>query len=199
MKVLNRFFYSFEAKRKFSYLLKSEKPDIIYVLHYKGLISPSIFDVAKRHNIPIIQRISDFNRICANNVLFDYKRNQICEKCINNLKLNGIFGKCSNGSVINSIIKVFALYIEDIMRLSSKTDAYVVPSYFTIRKLVNAGSEIEKMNLIPTFFSGIDDYNSNDITNDNFILYYGRVDADKGIEFLIESFKSLNQQFNNNW
>ena len=80
------------------------------------------------------------------------------------------------------------------MHLSSKTDAYVVPSHFTINKLVDAGFEIEKMNLIPSFFSGDNDYKTNDITNENFILYYGRVDADKGIEFLIESFKNLDQQ-----
>jgi glycosyltransferase involved in cell wall biosynthesis len=193
-KVLTRFFYSLEAKHKFSYLIQIEKPDVIYVLHYKGLISPSIFDTAKKHNIPIIQRISDFNRICANNVLFDYKQNQICEKCITGTKLNGIIGRCSNGSLVNSIIKVFALYVEDMMHLSTKIDAYVVPSEFTISKLASAGIQIDKMNFIPTFFSGIENYKSNEITNDNFILYFGRVDADKGIEFLIETFKSLNLQ-----
>jgi len=194
LKTFSRFFYSFEAKKKFAELLKVESPDIIYVLHFKGLISPSIFDVAKKFNIPIVQRISDFGRICANNVLFDYKQNQICEKCITGTKLNGIIGKCSNGSLVNSIIKVFALYIEDIMGLSSKTDAYVVPSEFTINKLASARIQIDKMNFIPTFFTGNENYKSNDVTNENFILYFGRVDADKGIEFLIESFKSLNLQ-----
>ncbi len=193
-KVLMRFFYSIEAKNKFSHLIKTEKPDVIYVLHYKGMISPSIFDTAQKYNIPIIQRISDFSSICANNVLFNYKLNQICEKCINGSKLNGIFGKCSNGSLVNSIIKVFALYVEDMMRLSKKIDAYVVPSEFTITKLASAGVQKNKMNFIPTFFSGIENYKSNDITNENFILYFGRVDADKGIEFLIESFKNLNLQ-----
>jgi len=196
LKLLKRFFYSFEAKKRLLHLIKHTKPDIIYVLHYKGLISPSIFDVAKKMGIPIVNRISDFSRICANNVLFDYRKNEICEKCIHGLKLNGIINKCSNNSYANSIIKVFALYVEKLMKLDSKTSAYVIPSEFTIKKFIEAGFNENKIKYIPTFYQLVERAGDDVVEEDGSVLLFGRLDPDKGVEFAINNFIELKIKLN---
>ena len=50
----SRMFYSFEARRKLSKLIKDVQPDLIYVLHFQNKISASIFDAARKNKVPVV-------------------------------------------------------------------------------------------------------------------------------------------------
>ena len=104
LKVLGRMLYSFHAKAKFKKLLNDVKPDLIYVLYYQNKMSTSIIDAAYELKVPVVQRISDFGHICANNVFFIYQKNQVCERCLHGSKLNAIKYKCVGNSSLNSFI-----------------------------------------------------------------------------------------------
>ncbi|MBL1214495.1 MAG: glycosyltransferase family 4 protein [Ignavibacteriae bacterium] len=190
-KIISRYFYSFEAKKKLNALINKKHPDIIYILNYKALISPSIIDVAKKFNIPVVHRLSDFGKICANNVLYDYNKNEICEKCITGTKLNGIVNKCVNQSFANSMMRVFANYAEKLINVNKKVDAFVITSQFSLRKFKEGSMPIDKMHHIPTFFPENKLIISNEVSNKH-ALYFGRVDYDKGVHVAIEAFKNIN-------
>lgn len=187
VKVLGRLFYSFEAKKKIFKLLDSEKPDILYVLNYQNKISCSIIDAAYKRNIPIVQRISDFGKICSTNILYHYEKKIICEKCVEGSKINAIINKCVQNSYLNSIIKVVSFYIESILKIDRKISAYVIPSVFTITKFVAAGFSKEKIYHIPTYYNSNITNNIENIEYEDFLLYVGRVDPDKGIYTLIDA------------
>ena len=182
-----RMFYSFEAKGKFKRLLQSTKPDLVYIMQYHNKISPSIINVAKKFKIPVIHRISDFQYICPNALLYSDTRG-ICEDCLNGKYFNCIRYKCVLNSSIYSMLKLFAKILSELLGITKKIDAFVVPSLFTLSKLNQYGIPFEKLIYIPTFF--IIKENVYKIKYDPFVLFVGRIEKDKGLMTLIKAFEN---------
>ncbi len=194
-KTMSRMLYSFEAKNKLEILIQKVQPDLIYVLHYQNKISASIFDAAEKYNIPVVNRISDFGQMCANALLFRPKEKDICERCLHGSKLNAVVNKCVQQSYIYSAIKVTSLVIsEQLIKTKSKIKAFVVPSTFTLKKMVEYGYDAKNLHHIPSFFSNKNIDATGNIYYKNFALFIGRIEVEKGLFTLINAF--INTSFN---
>jgi glycosyltransferase involved in cell wall biosynthesis len=184
---ISRVIYSFKAKRQFEKLLEDTKPDLVYILQFQNKISCSVIDAAYKKKIPIVQRISDFGHICIDNILYRYDKKTVCEACLTGSKLNAIKYKCANDSYINSAIKVLALKVHDYLKIREKISSFIFPSNFTAFKFQEFGIPKEKINHIPTFFNELNN-NENLIYYNDYFLYVGRVDPDKGLLALVKAF-----------
>ena len=192
-KTFSRMWYSVEDKKKLEKLITDIKPDIIYILHYQNKISPSIFDAAVRFKVPVVHRLSDFGQICANSFLYRPQQKVVCEKCIQGSKWNAVKYKCVQDSYTYSAIKAAALVIaERFVHVHSKINAFVVPSSFTLNKMVESGLDRKKMNHIPTFFSSESFDADEKVSYQPFALYTGRIVQEKGLFTLIKSFVGTN-------
>ena len=188
-KTMGRILYSFEAKKKLEILIEHVEPDLIYVLHYQNKISCSIFDAAEKYKIPVVNRISDFGQMCANALLFRPMQKDICERCMHGSKLNAVVNKCVQHSYVYSAIKAASLVIsEQVVRTKSKINAFVVPSTFTLKKMVEYGYDQKKLHHIPTFFSNKTFNTPNIVAYKNFALFIGRIEVEKGVSTLINAF-----------
>jgi glycosyltransferase involved in cell wall biosynthesis len=185
---LSRMLYSFEAKRKLKKLIKDVKPDIIYVIYYQNKMSASVIDAAYEMKVPVVQRISDFGHICANNIFYIYQKKEICERCLHGSRFNAIKHKCVNNSFFNSFLKVLALKIQDYRKTIKKISAFVIPAEFTGQKFKEFGVPASKIHCIPTFYNDTSD-GLEEISYGDFFLYVGRVDRDKGILTLVKAFE----------
>jgi glycosyltransferase involved in cell wall biosynthesis len=192
IKSFSRMFYSFEAKRKLSQLIKAEKPDLIYVLHYQNKISASIFDASFKYKVPVVHRISDFGQICANALFYRTSKKDICERCLNGSKLNAVVNKCVLDSYLYSTIKIASLQLQKIIGIEKKISAYVVPSKFTISKLMQYGFPANKLYHIPTFFNFQQLEPNSNISFEQFALYIGRIEEEKGLMTLVKAFVNTN-------
>jgi len=189
-KSFSRMFYSFEAKRKFSNLLNDAKPDIVYIIQYHNKISPSIIDAARKFNIPVIHRISDFQYMCPN-ALFYNDHTGVCEDCLKGKRLSCIKNKCVLGSTVYSAIKAAAKGFHDMIGVPKKINRFIVPSSFTLTKLNEYGIDKDKLVHIPTFFNLKEEPNP---TYDPYFLYVGRIEKQKGIETLVKAFKGTHHK-----
>lgn len=194
LKVFSRMFYSPEAKKKLNNLIHAVKPDLIYVLHYQNKISASIFDAAKKNNVPVIHRISDFGQICSNALFFRPTQKDICERCLTGSKLNAIKNKCVHNSYLYSSIKVASLKFQEITGITKKVKAFVVPSKFTLEKLKAFGFSEKSLVHIPSFFNFQSISKELQISYEPFALYIGRIEPEKGLLTLVKSFE--NTEFN---
>lgn len=192
LKTFSRMFYSFEAKRKLSDLIKATKPDLVYVLHYQNKISASIFAAALKNKVPVIHRISDFGQICANGIFYRARKKDICERCLHGSKINAVVNKCVHDSYILSAIKSSSLQLQKVLGLTKKINAFVVPSKFTISKLQQYGFAAEKLVHIPTFFNFQTLKGKQDISYEPFALFVGRVEEEKGLMTLLKAFENTN-------
>lgn len=185
---ISRTIYSFEAKRKFKRLLTDVQPDLIYILCIQSKISYSIIDVAKKMNIPIVHRISDYSLFCATAHYYRTKDNTICELCTKKSLLNCIKYRCSHESLIFSVLKSIAIKIQNLNHVKDKIDKFVFPSSFTLNKFIEGGFDSTKLIHLPTFFNKNVLNLSLDNKYENFALFIGRTDPDKGLMTLLNAF-----------
>ena len=186
LKSFSRMFYSLEAKTKFGQLLDDTKPDLVYIMHFHNKISPSIIDAAKKRQVPVIHRISDFQYMCPN-ALFYNDRIGVCEDCLKGKRWSCVTHKCVLNSAVYSGIKMAAKWLHDVMGVTKKVDAFVVPSTFTISKLHEYGIPQNKLHHIPTFFNlkEVDPQ----VEYQPYFLFVGRIEKQKGLMTLVKAFE----------
>ena len=190
-KFFSRMFFSLEVRRKFKDLVLEKKPDLVYVLHYQNKLSPSFIGMAKKMNLPVVQRVSDFGHICANQLFYNYRDSKPCELCLKGSKLNAVRLRCVYNSRVYSLIKIAALKFHEIIGITKKIDAFIIPSKFTASKLLAFGIPGSKLIHIPSFFAdpGSDEGSWKDeIKYGDFALFVGRIEEEKGVMTLVKAF-----------
>lgn len=191
LKSFSRMFYSREAYRKFSRLLKDTKPDVVYIMQYHNKISPAIIYAAKKAGVRVVHRISDFQYMCPN-ALFYNDRTGVCEDCLNGKTISCIKNRCVHGSPVLSAIKVSAKILHDKLHITDKIDEFVVPSSFTLGKLAEYGIDRSKLHHIPTFFNG--NVNPGNLGYEDFFVYVGRIEKQKGLQTLVNAFANTSHR-----
>ncbi len=190
LKIIERTFYSPEGFFKARKYAKKTKANIVYSLHFMNKMSPSVLDGFKSAGLPVIVRLSDFGLICPQVCLFS--NDSTCEVCINSSIFNSVKSKCVHNSFAGSIIKASALSFHRFIGCYSRIDAFVCPSQFTKKKYVEAGFPKDKIYHIPTF---IDTINIEPNYSDGeYILYFGRITKEKGVQVLLEAYELLNDK-----
>lgn len=183
---LTRMFYSPSAARKFGRLLDDTRPDMVYIMQYHNKISPSIIYAAKKRGLPVVHRISDFQYMCPN-ALFYNEVKGVCEDCLNGKSRNCVKYRCVHGSRVYSFIKMAAKKMHDMMHVTRKVDAFIVPSSFTLGKLRQYGIEASKLHHVPTFFNQREP--DPEVTYGDYALYVGRIERQKGLMTLVKAFE----------
>ncbi|MCX6793019.1 MAG: glycosyltransferase [Candidatus Falkowbacteria bacterium] len=187
---IGRTLYSFEAKRKFSKLVKDFKPDIIHVHNIYHHISPSILTVARKHNIPVIMHLHDYKLISPNYQL--YSNNKVCYDGAAPNYFKCVSKKCFKDSYSASFLvalemfwhhKVLKIYEKNIKR-------YIAPSHFMKDTCVRFGVPADMINVLYNF---IDAAPKLENTAGNYMLYFGRLSGEKGIDVLLRALARLDK------
>lgn len=187
VKSFTRMFYSFEARRKMRRLIRDTRPDLVYIMQMHNKISPSIVDAARGMGVPVVHRISDFQYMCPN-ALFYNDRTGVCEDCLKGKRLSCVRYRCVLNSPVYSAIKMAAKWLHDVMGVTKRIDAFVVPSAFTLKKLNEYGIPLRKLNHIPTFFNLKE--TDPDVEYRPFVLFVGRIEKQKGLMTLVRTFEN---------
>ena len=187
IRTLNRAFYSSEVYRSLKELLMATKPDVALVLNYLKKLSPSVLVALKEQKVPIITRLSDFFMLCPEAHFL--RQGCICEKCINGKLWPSVYHRCIKKSFGVSIINACSTHYHRKKKFFDLIDAFITPSSFTKRKMVDGGWPQEKIFHIPTFVN----LDSIKPRHDKkpMISYVGRVHEIKGIEILLDAFSLL--------
>lgn len=163
---------------------------VVFIHGYTKVLSTSFIKVCKKYNIKTILTAHDYFSICANGGLFNYKKNQVCQ-------LQGT-RKCKwcNCDSRNFLIKLYRdirFFAQNINKFRDSID-YLVTISETNEALLR--DFFSKSNIVRI-------YNPTSITerkerilaeaNDCYI-YVGRVDKEKGIDFLCNAFLGGNKK-----
>jgi glycosyltransferase involved in cell wall biosynthesis len=181
--------YHIEARHKLEKLIKDERPDLALFLN-AVYFSDSIIDACRAHNVPIIWRMSDFHKVCANYLL--YRDGNVCEECLEHGLSRAVRNKCGGyqRSLGAALIKAAGMWLSRIRRLYDHVDYFVTPSAFTREKMIQGGFRPEKIVHIPTW-TGIPEHQAGYVSSSREILFVGRLSHEKGVETLLEAFKLL--------
>lgn len=178
-----QYFYNLDAKNKIRELLNSEKIDIAHLHIYYGKITSSILSELKKRKIPTIQTLHEYKLVCPAYTL-EYKGN-VCEKCLNSSKLSCITQKCKNDSLIQSTARYLEYKVSRLLGDIKNIDKFISVSEFHRRKMIEGGISESKITTIHNF---VDTQEINpSYSSEGYALYFGRVEALKGIKTLIDA------------
>lgn len=186
-----RMFYSFEAKRKMKKLLEDFQPDIVHIHNIYHQISPSILPIIKKRNIPVVMTVHDYKLICPNYLLQCQGKNW--EDLQGKKYLQFIKNRCFKNSYLKSLLVVLETKFHKFLDIYDKNiDLYISPSAFTKDKLVAGGVPAEKILVLPLFSpaSNFDEKSKIEI-GEKYVLYFGQISKEKGVDDLLEIFGAL--------
>ena len=183
-----RFVYSFEARKKIKKLIEKEQPDLVHLHNIYHHITPSILPVLKKRKIPIVQTLHDFHLISPNYNL--YFKDNIHEQCSHGKYWRAISHKCVKDSRLASFLLVLRMYFEKFTRIYLKNiDLFIAPSSFLKKKYVENGFPPHKIVVLKPFIS-LKKYKPR-LSPGDYVLYFGRLHPQKGVQLLIEAASSL--------
>lgn len=174
-----------------SFLLKNEI-DIVHLHGFIGALSPSILlaikKIKKGKRFNVIQTMHDFHLACPNSLLFDFSKNNICEKCLGKrFKIFSFVNSCDRRGYFFSVIKgMRSLLANNFFAHSKLIDKFVSPGFFMFQKLIADGIEENKIVTIrnPIAFTFMD----STVAKKNAICFFGRFSKEKDIPFIVRAF-----------
>ena len=183
--------YSFEAKRKIQQVIDDWKPDIVHLNNINFQLTPSVIYGAKKKGIPVVQTVHDYQMICPNHLLYNFRKNEICEECIKGSYLGCIKNKCIHDSLVKSIIGAIEARLYAILGTYKMVDLFISPSYFLEGKLLSAKKLYKgKTKTIHNFIDKKKFVGEHSDCED-YVGFAGRLSKEKGVELLAETAKLL--------
>lgn len=185
-----KFFYNYQAVRNLKKLIKNEKPDLAHLHNIAHQFGPAIIKTLKNKNIPVIQTLHDYKLICPNSKL--YSRNEICQQCLGGKYYKCFLRKCMHGSRLKSFLGMLEAYLNN-LKYYDLVDLFIAPSQFMKDICVKFGVPENKIKVVYNFIGAADQINKN-LAAKKFILYFGRLAPEKGVDILIKAYAKLSTE-----
>ncbi len=187
LKIGFSYLYNFSAKKNMEKLIKDFKPDVIH-LHNIHYLSPSIIDAAKKHNVPVVMTLHDYKPICPERTM--YVRGKIWEKSKGGKFYKCFFDRCIKDSYFKSFGGALEAYLHKVLKIYEKVDAYISPSKFLADKFKEFGFKNNILNIPNPLLEASFNFEKENKYS-NYLLYFGRLTEEKGIDDLIKAFSKI--------
>ena len=184
---LKNYFWNAEAAHQLERLIVAEKPDVAHVHLMWGGMSPSIFGVLKKHNVPLVHTVHDYRMVCP---AYTFKNNvgEICEKCGGGKFMNCLKGRCAKGSLVQSVLMTAEMYLRNAKHHPVDNIAgFVFVSKFAQEKHLQYDRKFASARNI-VLYNYTTPMLERAEKKGNYYLYYGRLSYEKGIPTLLEAF-----------
>lgn len=188
LRLLGRAVYSTEARRKAAELIRDTRPDVAYLHNLYSYLSPSPIDACRQAGLPIVLRIPDFYLVCAE--LHLLRDGRPCRECVGRGPFRALQYRCLKGSLAATGARVVSMCVHNWLGIYRKVDLFITPSAFMRDTLAEAGYDAQRILHLPSFYGGAVTEES-DRQEQDYILYFGRIAVEKGLDTLLEAFAQL--------
>lgn len=186
IKTAVKLIYNLNAKKRFEKLIIDFKPDIIHYHNIYHQLSPSILSFARKQGIKSVMHLHDYKLICPNYQLF--VNNKPCTRCKPSKYYHCLLNKCHKNSYLKSALVALEMYIHHpILKIYKKNiDHFISPSQFLKNKFVEFAWDEKRIsvliNPVDNNLLSVPEHKEKD-----YLLYFGRLSQEKGIEVLIKA------------
>lgn len=191
--------YSREARIQIRKVLDDFQPDVCHLNNFNYQLTPSIIlEIVKwrkktRRQCKIIFTAHDYQLVCPNHMLNNPNTHQNCTQCLNGHFLYCPKNKCIHGSTAKSIVGMLEAEFWKFRGVYKYIDTIICCSEFMKNKLDTNPLFATKTVVMHNFIDSIEWKN---VSKKDYVLYFGRFSAEKGIDTLIRVCKELqNIQF----
>ncbi len=188
LEMAGRAIYNRPAVTAVERIWKDHRPDLAYFLNFNNHISPSAIDACTRLGIPVVMRMSDFNLVCASNMY--YRDGHPCTDCKKGL-YHAVLNRCVHGSLARSLASTVATSFHRMAGFYRSVSAFVTPTEFMRKDLIELGFEPARVHHINTFARPL---TREEPEKDRpYMLFVGRFVPYKGAEEAIRAFVAMRQ------
>lgn len=181
--------WSDRAAEEVGDLIAQFKPDVIHVHNTLPLISPSIYWVASRNNVPVVQTLHNFRLICPQALLL--REGVVCEDCVGKVPWRGALRKCYRGSLAQSAVVASTIALHrGLGTWQRKIARYIALNDFCRDKFIEGGLPADKIVVKPNF---IDLPEAPGQEKRSGFLYVGRLSVEKGVAVLAKALEQAPQ------
>jgi glycosyltransferase involved in cell wall biosynthesis len=194
-KVLSAFgmLWSFKHYNAVKSLIQDEKPDIVHIHTFFPLLSPSILYAAKSSGIKVVSTLHDARFVCPCST--SLRGTELCNKCGDGRYFRMCKYRCFKNSLLQSFMVAFIFTYHWIRKSFYKQiDQYICLNDNQIRLLIDIGFEekkiVKKYNFVPDT-EGSRFVGELPILPERYVVYYGRIEKEKGIRVLQQIWEKL--------
>lgn len=159
------------------------RPDLIHVHNTFPLISPSVYWLAQRRHIPVVQTLHNFRLLCPQAGFL--RDGALCHDCLGKLPWRAVTRKCYRHSMSQSAVLSGALSMHRLIgSFQHKVDRYIALSTFSRDRFIDGGLPPERLRIKPNF---VEADMAPESTQRQGGLYVGRLSPEKGILSLLQA------------
>ncbi|MGB4346060.1 MAG: glycosyltransferase family 4 protein [Burkholderiaceae bacterium] len=162
-------------------------PDVIHAHNTFPLISPSLYGVAARLQIPVVQTLHNFRLLCPQAMLLRQER--VCEACVGHLPWRAVAHRCYRNSYSQSAVTVAMLAAHRLRGTWRKQiSRYIVLNQLCRDKFTQGGLPLERMRIKPNFVESV---RAPQWEKRQGGMFIGRLSVEKGIGILAQALTHL--------
>lgn len=177
------FLWNREARRATERVLRELKPDVVHLHNIYHHFSTSILEPIRRSRVPCVQTLHDLKLACPNYLMFT--EGAICERCKGGRYWNPVLHHCVSTRTLPNVLLGAEMTFAKVTQAYEKTvRRFIAPSEFLANKMIEWGEPAEKFVVLP---------NPADVAptpasgGGGYLIYAGRLTAQKGVETLIRA------------
>lgn len=184
---IGRIFWSLTARKNIAALIKQKKFDLVHIHNIYHQLSPSFLPILKKAGLPIVMTVHDFKLINPFYTLWAVKNHRLTKN-------------------IPAKILMWAEYFfhKSIGVYQKNIDLFIAPSAFVKNELIKSGFDSNKIIVLPHFVESetglllrqLADRNDDNSQEKNYIVSFGRLDASKGFDLLLEALAQIKSDVN---
>lgn len=181
-----------EATRQLDALITDFRPDAAHAFNVFHQLSPAVFHVLKRRQVPIALTICDFKIISPNYFLYHFGRRKIWESTSG---LRAIWDRAVKDSFAKSLVCAVELWVHRLLKSYDRVDVFLAPSAFLVKKYRELGfahpiTQIHHPVRVALSDSGSADEASSAPRKESY-LYFGRLSPEKGVDVALRALARL--------
>jgi len=190
--ILRSIFYSRTQYRKVYDVVKQHQIDIVHVHNYFPVLTASVFKAAKAAGAKLVHTVHNYRWWCISGNFYRPTVG-ICTLCVDQKNFwNGIKHRCYRNSLLQSLVAKLAYAYYKKIGVFQWIDQFWVLTQFQYQQLIKLGVPANKLQLKPNM---LDAANFDAAAPRSGFLYIGRLDPEKGIEYILSEWVKLSQQY----
>lgn len=168
-------------------LCESFAPDLIHVHNTFPLISPSLYWMASRRSLPVVQTLHNFRLLCPQAIFL--REGRICEDCVGRVPWPAVAHKCYRNSATQSAVITGMLATHRALgTYRHRITRYIALNRFARDKYVQGGLPAERFRIKPNFVESIAQPEWSQRSGG---LYVGRLSEEKGLDVLARAHRLM--------
>nr|WP_315496536.1 glycosyltransferase family 4 protein [uncultured Rhodoferax sp.] len=178
--------WSGRVAAEFESTLRRFQPDVVHVHNTFPLISPAIYWVAARLQVPVLQTLHNFRLMCPQAMFL--REGKVCEDCLGKLPWRGAARGCYRGSVLQSTVLAGMVTVHRAMGTwQNKVTRYIALNEFCRGKFIEGGLPAARIVIKPNFV----DFEPPAPAERQGFLFVGRLSSEKGLDVLVNAHRLL--------